>query len=142
MVESFGKDRLVDDLAADDFQALRAKLAKLYGVHKLGKEVQLTRTLFKYGVDAGLIDKPVRFGPTFKKPANRIMRHTGRRMASACSRRHRLRTIHRRGRSTAQGDDPARHQLRIWQSRLRHAAHECLGFESRLGELSPAEDSY
>lgn len=74
VVASFGKTRLVDDLAADDFQALRTKLAKLYGVHKLGKEVQLTRTIFKYGVDAGLIDKPMRFGPAFKKPATRLMR--------------------------------------------------------------------
>jgi integrase len=74
VVEAFGKRRLVDDLAADDFQALRAKLAKLYGVHKLSKEVQIVRTIFKYGFDAGLIDKPMRFGPTFKKPAARIMR--------------------------------------------------------------------
>ncbi len=74
VVASFGKTRLVDDLAADDFQALRARLAKLYGVHKLSKEIQLTRMIFKYGIDAGLIEKPVRFGPTFKKPANRLMR--------------------------------------------------------------------
>jgi integrase len=74
VVQSFGKTRLVDDLAADDFQALRAKLAKQYGVHKLAKEVQMIRTLFKYGFDVGLIDKPMRSGPTFKKPANRIMR--------------------------------------------------------------------
>ena len=88
MVGSFGKTRLVDDLAADDFQALRAKLAKLYGVHKLGKEVQLTRTIFKYGIDAGLIDKPVRFGPTFKKPAARIMRAHRQKKGIVCSRRH------------------------------------------------------
>jgi integrase len=74
VVESFGRKRLVDDLAADDFQALRAKLAKMYGVHRLGNEVQQTRMIFKYGLDAGLIDKPVRFGPTFKKPSNRIVR--------------------------------------------------------------------
>ncbi len=74
VVGSFGKNRRVDDLAADDFQALRAKLAKLYGVHKLSKEIQLTRMIFKYGLDAGLIDKPMRFGPTFKKPANRLIR--------------------------------------------------------------------
>jgi integrase len=74
LVTAFGRTRLVDDLAADDFQSLRAQLAKRYGVHRLGKEVQLTRTVFKYGYEAGLIDKPVRFGPTFKKPAARIMR--------------------------------------------------------------------
>lgn len=74
VVDSFGKTRLVDDLAADDFQTLRAKLAKNYGVHRLANEVQRTRMIFKYGIDAGLIDKAVRFGPTFKKPANRIIR--------------------------------------------------------------------
>ncbi len=87
VVGSFGKNRRVDDLAADDFQALRAKLAKLYGVHKLTKEIQLTRMIFKYGIDAGLIEKPVRYGPMFKKPATRIMRahrqKTGARMFEA-----------------------------------------------------------
>lgn len=74
VVVAFGRTRLVDDLAADDFGALRASLAKRYGPHRLGKEVQLVRTLFKYGYDAGLIDKPVRYGPTFKRPAARLMR--------------------------------------------------------------------
>ena len=49
--------------------------------------------IFKYGFDAGLIDKPVRFGPTFKKPATRIMRahrqKNGARMFEAAE----LRTI-------------------------------------------------
>jgi integrase len=74
IVDSFGKTRLVDDLAADDFQGLRAKLAKRYGVHRLGNIVQMARSVFKYGLDAGLIDKPVRFGPTFKRPEKQIMR--------------------------------------------------------------------
>jgi integrase len=46
----------------------------MYGVHRLGKEVQRTRQVFKFGIDAGLIDKPVRFGPAFKRPAARIIR--------------------------------------------------------------------
>lgn len=74
VVKSFGRNRLVDDLAADDFQALRANLARRYGVYKLSKEIQMIRTIFKYGFDAGLIDKSVRYGPTFKKPASCIMR--------------------------------------------------------------------
>lgn len=47
----FGSNRLVDDLAADDFERLRAGLAKQYGVHRLGNEVQRTRVVFK-----GLVD--------------------------------------------------------------------------------------
>jgi integrase len=74
VVETFGKNRLVDDLAAADFQALRSKFAKLYGVHKLSKEVQMVRSIFKYGLDAGLLDRPACFGPAFKRPSNRIMR--------------------------------------------------------------------
>ncbi len=74
LLAAVGKNRLVDDLAADDFEALRANLAKRLGVHGLAREVQQVRMIFKYGIEAGLIDKPVRFGPTFKRPATRIMR--------------------------------------------------------------------
>ena len=71
---SLGKNRLVDDIASDDFEALRAALAKRCNPNTLGNEVQRIRTLFKYAYDAGLIDKPMRFGPTFKRPAKRILR--------------------------------------------------------------------
>jgi integrase len=87
VVKAFGKTRLVDDLAAEDFQALRAKLAKRLGPHALSRDVQQIRTLFKYGFDAGLIEKPVRFGPTFKRPTKRRMREhrqwNGKRMFEA-----------------------------------------------------------
>ena len=71
---SLGKNLLVDDFAPDDFDALRAALAKRCNPNTLGNEVQRIRTLFKYAYDAGLIDKPTRFGPTFKRPAKRILR--------------------------------------------------------------------
>ena len=74
VLDAFGKDRPVDDLTAIDFQLLRARFAKRYGPHALSREVQQVRTLFKYGYDAGLIDKPVRFGPMFVRPAKRILR--------------------------------------------------------------------
>ena len=74
IVNSFGKTRLVDDLAADDFESLRSSLAKQYGPHRLGNTVQRIRSVFKYSYDAGLIDKPVRFGPAFKRPSARLHR--------------------------------------------------------------------
>jgi integrase len=74
LVDSFGGKRLVDDLASDDFEALRASLAKQYGVHRVGNEVQRTRVVCKYALDAGLVDKPIRLGPTFKRPSARVMR--------------------------------------------------------------------
>lgn len=54
---AFGKMRLVEDLAADDFEALRASFAKRLGPNTLGNEVQRVRVLFKYGYDSGLIDR-------------------------------------------------------------------------------------
>lgn len=71
---AFGRNRLVDDLAADDFEAFRAALAKRLNPNTLGNEVQRVRVVFKYAYDAGLIDHPMRFGPTFKRPAKRILR--------------------------------------------------------------------
>lgn len=74
VMASLGKNRLVDDIASDDFESLRAALAKRCNPNTLGNEVQRIRTLFKYAYDAGLIAKPMRFGPTFKRPAKRILR--------------------------------------------------------------------
>ncbi|MFO0845859.1 MAG: hypothetical protein U0797_26335 [Gemmataceae bacterium] len=74
LVATFGKERLVDDLAADDFEALRADLAKRYGPVRLANEVQRVRTIFKFGYEAGVIDRPMRFGPSFRKPSASVLR--------------------------------------------------------------------
>ena len=74
LVSTFGKTRLVDDLAADDFRSLRAALAKQYGPVRIGNEVQKVRTIFKYGIDNGLIEKTVLYGSEFKKPGKRVLR--------------------------------------------------------------------
>lgn len=87
LVSTFGKTRLVDDLAADDFEALREAMAKQWGPVRLGNEIQKVRTAFKYGFEAGLIDKPVRYGPQFKKPSAGVLRRhrakSGERMLEA-----------------------------------------------------------
>jgi integrase len=72
--ECFGLTRLVDDLATDDFGRLRASLAKTLGPVALGNEIQRVRSVFKYAYDAGLSDKPMRFGPGFKRPSNKVLR--------------------------------------------------------------------
>jgi integrase len=74
LVSTFGKTRLVDDLAADDFEALRDEMAKQYGPVHLGNEIQKIRTAFKYAFESGLIDRPVRYGPQFKKPSASVLR--------------------------------------------------------------------
>ena len=49
-------------------------MAKKWGVHRLSNEIQRIRSVFKYGYEAGILDKPVRFGPGFKKPSAKVLR--------------------------------------------------------------------
>ena len=87
LVSILDADRLVEDLAADDFGRLRATLAKGWGPVTLGNEIQRIRGLLKFGYDEGLIDKPIRYGQSFKRPGRKVLRkarHTnGKRMFEA-----------------------------------------------------------
>ena len=74
LIATFGKLRLVNDLAADDFESLRADMANRWGPARLSKFIQLVRTAFKYAVDNAYIDHPVRFGSGFNKPGKAVMR--------------------------------------------------------------------
>lgn len=74
MTAALGRDRFVDDLVADDFQHLRSEMAKQWGPVAVGNEIQMVRTVFKHGYDVGLYDKPIRFGPGFKKPSVKTLR--------------------------------------------------------------------
>ncbi|NLF71667.1 MAG: tyrosine-type recombinase/integrase [Candidatus Anammoximicrobium sp.] len=74
IVEAFGKTRLVSDLAADDFEGLRRRIAKTLGPVALGNTIQRVRGVFKYAFETGLIAAPVRFGPQFKRPKAKVMR--------------------------------------------------------------------
>lgn len=73
LVKRFG-GRYVDDLNADDFQSLRNELAKQYGPVRLGNEIVRVKTVFKYGFDMGLIDKPLRYGTQFVRPSKTVLR--------------------------------------------------------------------
>jgi len=74
LVSMFGMDRLVDDLAADDFESLRAEIATVWGPVRLGNEITRVRSVFKYAIDNGLIDRPVRYGSEFQKPGKSVLR--------------------------------------------------------------------
>jgi integrase len=74
VVGVFGRERLVSDLASDDFERLRATIAQTCGPVRVGNEVQRIRVLFKFALDSGLIDRPVRYGASFKRPPRRVLR--------------------------------------------------------------------
>jgi integrase len=72
--KQFGLNRLLDDLVPDDFEGLRKKIAQHWGPVALGNEIQRVRVVFKYAYDAGLVDKPMRYGPGFKRPSKKVLR--------------------------------------------------------------------
>src|SRR5262249_35258949 len=74
VLKAFGWNRAVTDLKTDDFEKYRNAVAKKWGPHRLGGEVQRVRSLLKYAFDAGCIDRPVRVGPGFVKPSKARMR--------------------------------------------------------------------
>jgi integrase len=74
MVNVFGGERLVSDLRPEDFERLRAALGKTYGPIRIGNEIQRTRSVFLYAFESELIERPVRFGPLFKRPAKHVFR--------------------------------------------------------------------
>jgi integrase len=74
VVSVFGHSRAVADLAADDFEKLRATMAERWGPVRLGNTITRIKSVFKYALDNGLIDKPVRYGSEFAKPDKAVMR--------------------------------------------------------------------
>jgi integrase len=74
LIAHSGKSRLVSDLASEDFAALRKKLAKRWGPHRLKKAVKYIRSIFKHAHESELIDRPMRFGPEFKAPSKKTLR--------------------------------------------------------------------
>ncbi|MCL4205747.1 MAG: integrase [Pirellulaceae bacterium] len=76
LAEHLGSSRPVSDLTSGDFQSFRAVLAKRYGPVRLGNTIQRVRSIFKFGYDSDMMDKPVKFGPGFRKPSAKTLRAT------------------------------------------------------------------
>ncbi|MBI3465682.1 MAG: integrase, partial [Planctomycetes bacterium] len=87
LVSFFGRNRLAEDLRPDDFERLRAAMAKRWGVVALGNEIQMVRSIFRYGFRNELLTNPGRFGSSFEKPSaktRRMQKHAkGPRMFAA-----------------------------------------------------------
>lgn len=76
VVSAFGKNRLVSDLAASDFEQLRTTFATGRGPVAVSNEITVARMLFKYAYDQGLVDHPPRYGQSFNKPSRKTLRQT------------------------------------------------------------------
>ncbi len=74
VAEVLGATWELTDLHPADFERLRASWAATNGPRALCVYVQHVRTLFRYALEAGLIDAPVRFGPGFRRPSAATIR--------------------------------------------------------------------
>jgi integrase len=70
---SFGGERLIEDLTAADFTHLLAKMTGRGPVAR-GNLVNRTRIVFRWGYESQFYDKPIRFGPDFKRPSKKDIR--------------------------------------------------------------------
>jgi integrase len=72
---ALGPDRLADDLTRLDFEDLRRRIAKRWGVTRRGKCIGFVRQVFRWGFeDAELLVRPAQIPPSFRKPEKRLYR--------------------------------------------------------------------
>jgi integrase len=74
ILQQFGFACPVADLAPESFDRLRARFSKGRGIHALALHIRHARSVFKHGYEAGLIEKPVRFGPGMAIPSAKDFR--------------------------------------------------------------------
>ncbi|MCI0464603.1 MAG: site-specific integrase [Gemmataceae bacterium] len=74
LAERFGKTRLLSELRPEDFTAFKNQMTKRWGPLRVSDFIQHVRSVFKHAIDAGLIDRPVRFGPGFDRPSQKVLR--------------------------------------------------------------------
>ena len=72
LLKHFGNDRIIADLAPEDFAKFRASLAKTRGPVALGNEIMRVRTLFNFGASDFKPKIPLPdYGTSFDKPKAR-----------------------------------------------------------------------
>jgi integrase len=74
MVDGLGKHKPVAALDPQDFAVLKNKLARKNGPPRMSTIVQVIRCAFKHVYDSGQIDRPMRFGPAFKRTSKKTLR--------------------------------------------------------------------
>jgi integrase len=74
LIERFTRERLVEDLRPEDFEQLRARMAKRWGPVTLKNTIQRVRSVFKYAADNQLIPRPVCYGQGFRRPSAKMLR--------------------------------------------------------------------
>jgi len=67
--EYLGASRLVESLGPADFSKLRSRFNPAWGVSHVSNVITVIRCVFKWGYDAALLEKPVRYGTNLSMPS-------------------------------------------------------------------------
>ncbi len=68
------KDLPIESLAPGDFEKLRSDMSRTWGPVFVAAQIQRIRTIFRYAVQQGYVDRPVLFGMGFQKPSRKTIR--------------------------------------------------------------------
>ena len=74
VVRILGKSRLAGDVGPDDFARIRADMTKTLGPVALGNAINRVRSIFKFAYEHRLIDRPVIYGQSFRRPSPKTLR--------------------------------------------------------------------
>jgi len=74
MSKAFKRSRRLSELTPAIFDRYKADLAKTRSPGAVGNEVNRVRVICNWAFEQGPIEKPIRFGPAFKRPSKRVMR--------------------------------------------------------------------
>lgn len=74
LLSILGRNIIVEEIRPDDLLRVRDRLSRTLGPVALSNEIGRIRVLFNYGYAEERIEKPVRFGKTFRKPSKRALR--------------------------------------------------------------------
>jgi integrase len=74
LTEHISSTRLVNDLGPEDFAKIRNAMMRRWGAIRVRDFVQRIRSVFKFAVDEGLIERAPRYGQGFALPSKRTLR--------------------------------------------------------------------
>jgi integrase len=74
LMDVLGKHIVVEEIQPQDLLKVRKSLSKTRGVVALGNEIGRVRVVLNFAYQEGIIDRPVRFGESFRKPSKATKR--------------------------------------------------------------------
>ncbi|TWT91659.1 tyrosine-type recombinase/integrase [Neorhodopirellula pilleata] len=74
ITEFFGKQRLLATIDAPDFGRFRASFPSTWGPSSINNAIARSSAVFNFAYNVGGVDRPIRFGPNFKRVSKKRQR--------------------------------------------------------------------